>query len=632
MKQFFYNLSIRAKMIYTSVIVGVLLIFIGGVSYFYINKIMAYGEVSYLADKTLNLTLQLRRAEKDFLLREKTNMAFFQTGDSKYLNRFSNLMDSTHNVLGVLEDEKEVKELGFEPQIENIGGYYQIYEQDFYNLVQRIRTRGYKAYGFIGQLNQRFNALSAYAPQNKKFNILPEIRRLENAYLFYQDRAIAEELLTLLSNQQKQLNAANQEQFLKHLQAYTGNLEQLIEVDEQIGLSPNVGFRGTLRDAIHKVEDEVNQMAMLLRENVKTSTQEAYVFLFTSIIAIAVVIITLLLLTSSSVIRPIEKLNELIDTLAHGGLPEHIASEGRGRIAEMTSGVRMLVERLRETTRFSLAIGRAEFDYNFTPLNDQDDLANALLEMRDNLKKANEEVEHRKLEDERRNWASQGIAVFSDLMHQQSNNLQSLGYVLVSKLVEYVGSVQGGLFMLNEEDESHPYIEMMGCYAYDRQKFFAKHIEIGEGLIGRCVQEGKSIYMTDIPQGYTTITSGLGTATPDSLLIVPLKVNEKVYGAVELASFNLFADYQIELVEKIGESIAATLSSVKISLHTSELLETTQQQAEMMAAQEEEMRQNMEELQATQEESERQKEALELRLEEAEKQVQWFRDQRHDNE
>ncbi|MFO7939565.1 MAG: GAF domain-containing protein [Bacteroidales bacterium] len=632
MKHFFYNLSIRAKMIYTSLIVGILLIFIGGVSYFYINTIMAYGEVSYLVDKTLNLTLQLRRAEKDFLLREKTNMAFFQTGDSKYLNRFENLMDSTQKVLAVLADEKVIKELGFEHQIADIGGYYQIYEQDYHNLVQRIRTRGYKSYGFTGRLNESYRALSASAQNNKTLSILPEIRRLENAYLLYKDKAIAEELRTLLSSRQEQLIETNQEQFLKDLQTYTGHLNQVLKIDEQIGLSPDTGFRGTLRDAIHKVEDEVNLMARKLRENIKESTQEAYVFLFTSIIAIAAVIITLLLLTSSSVIRPIERLNELINTLAHGGLPKYIVTEGKGRIAEMTSGVKMLVERLRETTRFSLAIGQAEFDYEFTPLSDKDDLANALLEMRDNLKSANEEAQRRKIEDEYRNWASQGIALFSDLMRQQTNDLQALGYAVISKLVDYTDSVQGGLFMLNEEDESHPYIEMMGCYAYDRQKYFTKHIEFGEGLIGRCVQEGKSIYMTDIPEGYTHITSGLGKATPGSLLIVPLKVNEKVYGVVELASFNVFADYQIELVEKVGENIAATLSSVKINVRTSELLERTRQQAEEMAAQEEEMRQNMEELQATQEESERQKEALQLRLQEAEKQVERLREQLRDNE
>ena len=103
-------------------------------------------------------------------------------------------------------------------------------------------------------------------------------------------------------------------------------------------------------------------------------------------------------------------------------------------------------------------------------------------------------------------------------------------------------------------------IELIASYAYERTKHIKKTIQSGEGLVGRCVQEGSTIFLTDIPEGYLKIKSGLGEDDPKSLIIVPIRLNELIVGVIEIASLEVIQDFQIEFVERIGSSIASSFS------------------------------------------------------------------------
>jgi len=338
-------------------------------------------------------------------------------------------------------------------------------------------------------------------------------------------------------------------------------------------------------------------------------------------IIILVVAFIMAYITSISLVRPINYVKNILQKMAQGILPEKRIKEGQDEIGQMSTALNNLVRGLKDISDFSVEIGKGNFQSDFNPLSDQDVLGNSLIEMREELKKAAEEEEKRKKEDEQRNWATQGIARFSDILRSNNDNMEVLSYQIISNLVKYLDANQGGLFIMNNNDEENIFLEMTACYAYNRKKFMEKRIEFGEGLIGRCVQEGETIYLTDIPEDYVNITSGLGQENPRSLLIVPLKLNEEIYGVIEIASFNKFQEFQIDFVEKIGESIASTVSTVKINIQTTELLEQSRQQAEEMASQEEEMRQNMEELRATQEQSARREAELQQKVEELESRI-----------
>ncbi|MGB5976159.1 MAG: GAF domain-containing protein, partial [Cyclobacteriaceae bacterium] len=304
---------------------------------------------------------------------------------------------------------------------------------------------------------------------------------------------------------------------------------------------------------------------------------------------------------SRSITRPINSIKELIGKLGLGELPEkNSTKKSKDEIGEMAEAVDNLVEGLRSTSSFAENIGKGNYHSGYSPLSEKDVLGNALIDMRDNLQKVAEE-------DKRRNWATEGMARFGEILRKHTDNLEELSDQVVRNLVKYMNANQGGLFILKENGDknSEEFLTLTACYAWDKKKYIDQEVYKGEGLTGQAWMEKDTVYVTEIPDDYIKITSGLGEANPSSILIVPLKVNEEVYGVIELASFNVFETFEIEFVEKIAESIASSISSVRINEKTQHLLAESTELTEQMRAQEEEMRQNMEELQATQEEMQR---------------------------
>jgi len=328
---------------------------------------------------------------------------------------------------------------------------------------------------------------------------------------------------------------------------------------------------------------------------------------------------------SYNVVRPISKLNEIESIVRDGNFARDIDYKREDELGKVASSINKLFGNLRNASDFIRSIGEGKLDTADLKLTEgeaqNDRLGTALLDMRDKMSHVAEA-------DRQRNWAAEGVAKFADIF-RTSNQSEDFTYIIISNLVKYISANQGGLFIVNDNEAEDVHLELVASYAYEKRKFLSKRIERSEGLIGEAYREGGTVYMTDVPDNYVNITSGLGEANPRSLLLVPLKLNEEIYGVVELASFHEFEAYQIEFVEKLGESIASTFASVKNADQTQKLLKESLALQEQMQAQEEEMRQNLEELMAAQEDLQRsngtvvdQKEKIEHSLLDAQKRIE----------
>ncbi|MFW5792730.1 MAG: PAS domain S-box protein [Bacteroidota bacterium] len=287
------------------------------------------------------------------------------------------------------------------------------------------------------------------------------------------------------------------------------------------------------------------------------------------------------------------------------------------RFAKKNSEINKRADRESEKAKvilsFTEKLAQGDIDVQYEAGEDQDvtdEIGQSLIKLRNHLKKSKEDEELRQKEEYQRSWVNEGLAKFGDIARQNNDDLQTLSYDIISNLVNYLDAKLGGVFLINDDNSDDKHFELTACYAFNRKKYINKRLDWEEGLIGACAIEQETMYLLDIPDEHIKITSGLGETKPNALLIVPLKVNEEIFGVLEIASLKKFETYQIEFVEKLAETIASVISSVKINLHTAKLLRESQEKEKKLRVAEEEMRNNLEELNIAKEEAARQGEML----------------------
>lgn len=239
---------------------------------------------------------------------------------------------------------------------------------------------------------------------------------------------------------------------------------------------------------------------------------------------------------------------------------------------------------------FAQEILNKNFEFAFIP-DKEDEIGEILFKLRDNLKEASQK-------EYKENFYNAGIAGISEILRNKSDEIDRLLREFLDAVVKYVDVQQGGIFIKKKDAEL---LELKASYGYNLEQFKNNTFETGVGLIGQTYLNKKTKVIDQLNESYFAISLNVGSIKNAKLYLIPLKYNDLAEGVLELASLHSLEDFKINWLEKIAESLAITINNYKVNENTNLLLADTQLQAEMLRAQEEEMRQNMEELMATQE-------------------------------
>ena len=305
--------------------------------------------------------------------------------------------------------------------------------------------------------------------------------------------------------------------------------------------------------------------------------------------------------------RLFNKIRQTVIHIARGQLPETQSRTSifePKEIAELEQYVTDIVTIKNQRIKCIEKITEGDFDSPEEIEPGKDTEADLVAALRKKLTIKSQENRKRLEEEEHSDWVNEGITKFIEILRFHGQDRQVLAYNIISNIVKYLGANQGALYFTNEDNPEHVTLDMAACYAYEKQKLIQASFSVDEGLLGRAYHESRIINLTELPENYIKIVSGLGDAEPKNLVIVPLVFNNKNSGMIEIASFKVFEPHEITFLERIAESIASAISGLKISERTESLLQKSQEQSKLMKIQEVEMRRNLAEMRRLKEEAE----------------------------
>jgi HAMP domain-containing protein/signal transduction histidine kinase/CheY-like chemotaxis protein len=307
-----------------------------------------------------------------------------------------------------------------------------------------------------------------------------------------------------------------------------------------------------------------------------------------------------------------DTINEMIDTLAVFAdqvttVAREVGVEGRlggqasvpgasGTWKDLTENVNQLAANLTTQVRSISEVASAVTKGDLTRTI-RVDAKGELEALKDTINQMITNLRETTLRNQDQDWLKSNLAKFTQMLQGQ-RDLNTVTKRILSEMAQVVNAHFGAFYILStDEVTTNVKLKLFAAYAYKEEKNVPQEFAIGEGLVGQCAFEKEKILITNVPQGYIKITSGLGKIKPTNLIILPVLFENNVKAVIELASLEALSDTHIDFLSQVTESIGIVLNTIETNTRTEELLAQSQSLASELKIQQEELRRTNDELQ-----------------------------------
>ena len=215
--------------------------------------------------------------------------------------------------------------------------------------------------------------------------------------------------------------------------------------------------------------------------------------------------------------------------------------------------------------------------------------------LKDNINEMIRNLKDTTLKNSEQDWLKTNLAKFSRMLQGQKD-LLTVGRLILSELAPVV-SAQHAVFYILDASKEPPQLSLLASYAYKGQSAVGSQLGLGEGLVGQCALEKQKILLSNVPPNYIRISSGLGDAAPQNIIVLPVIFEGQVKGVLELASFERFNPTHQAFLDQLTESIGIVLNTIEANMRTEDLLKQSQSLAQELRSRQDELQQTNQELQ-----------------------------------
>jgi HAMP domain-containing protein/signal transduction histidine kinase/CheY-like chemotaxis protein len=215
--------------------------------------------------------------------------------------------------------------------------------------------------------------------------------------------------------------------------------------------------------------------------------------------------------------------------------------------------------------------------------------------LKDNINEMIRNLKDTTLKNAEQDWLKTNLAKFSRMLQGQKD-LLTVGRLILSELAPVVSAQQGVFYIMEQTKEAEPVLQLLASYAFKERKNVDNKYKLGDGLVGQCALEKEKILLTNVPNDYIKIASGLGEAKPLNIIVMPVVFEGHVKAVLELASFDRFQATHETFLDQLTESIGIVLNTIEANMRTEDLLKQSQSLARELQSQQEELQQTNAEL------------------------------------